>query len=57
MADSPARHRAFIVAFTVIIALSIGDIIDEGSDLWDWVVIGICTAFLLDSIRRLRDAN
>ena len=57
MADSRSRDRAFIVAFTVIIAVSIGDVIDEGSDVWDWIVIGICTGFLLQSVYRLRAAS
>ena len=54
MADSRFRDRAFIVAFVFIIAVSIADVIDEGSDLWDWIVIGICAAFLLQSVYRLR---
>jgi hypothetical protein len=54
VADSRSRDRRFIVAFTVIIAISIGDVIDEGSDVWDWIVIGICAAFLLQSVYRLR---
>jgi hypothetical protein len=52
------RHRgrswAFVVAFTVIIVLNIGEGMDQGFDFWDWLVIGISAAFLIQAISRLR---
>jgi hypothetical protein len=56
MAESHPRSRswAFIVAFTVIIALNIGEGIDQGFDFWDWLVIGVSAAFIVQAVSRLR---
>jgi len=48
------RQRLFIVAFTVIIALQVGEGIDQGFDVWDWLVIGVSAVFILQAVSRLR---
>jgi hypothetical protein len=48
------RNRLFIVAFTVIIVLQIGEGIDQGFDVWDWLVIGVSAAFIVQGVSRLR---
>jgi hypothetical protein len=48
------RNWAFIVAFTVIIALNVGEGIDQGFDFWDWLVIGVSAAFIIQAVSRLR---
>ena len=48
------RNWAFIAAFTVIIVLNIGEGIDQGFDVWDWLVIGVSAAFIIQAISRLR---
>jgi hypothetical protein len=50
------RNWAFIVAFTVIIALNIGEGIDQGFDFWDWLVIGVSAAFIVQAASRLRSS-
>ena len=48
------RSRLFILAFTVIIALNIGEGIDQGFDFWDWLVIGVSAAFIIQNLSQLR---
>jgi hypothetical protein len=48
------RNWAFIVAFTVIIALNVGEGVDQGFDFWDWLVIGVSAAFIIQAVSRLR---
>ena len=48
------RNWAFIAAFTLIIVLNIGEGIDQGFDVWDWLVIGVSAAFIVQAISRLR---
>jgi hypothetical protein len=56
MAEPHHRGRswAFIVAFTVIIALNLGEGIDQGFDVWDWLVIGVSAAFIIQNLSQLR---
>ena len=58
MAEPHHRGRswAFIVAFTVIIALNIGEGIDQGFDFWDWLVIGISAVFIVQAVSRLQSS-
>jgi hypothetical protein len=48
------RNWLFILAFTVIIVLNIGEGIDQGFDVWDWLVIGVSAVFIVQAISRLR---
>jgi hypothetical protein len=59
MAEAHHRGRswAFIVAFTVIIALNIGEGIDQGFDPWDWLVIGVSAVFIIQAVSRLRSSS
>ena len=51
--DSRVRSWATIAAFTLIIALTIGEGVDEGFSFWDWLVIGVCAVFILQAVFRL----
>ena len=51
--DSRVRNWATIAAFTLIIALTIGEGVDEGFSFWDWLVIGVCAVFILQAVSRL----
>jgi hypothetical protein len=58
MAEPHDRRRdwLFILAFTVIIVLNIGEGIDQGFDFWDWIVIGVCGAFIVRAVARLQSS-
>jgi hypothetical protein len=43
----------FAVAFAFIIAVTIADMVDQGSNVWDWLTLAVCTAFLVQQIHRL----
>ena len=55
MARSQSRVRNWgtIGAFTLIIAITIGEGVDEGFSLWDWLVMGVCALFILQAVSRL----
>ena len=50
---SRSRSWAFLVAFAFIIAVTIGDIVDQGASAWDWLTLAVCTPFLLQQVYRL----
>jgi hypothetical protein len=52
--DSRVRNWGTIGAFTLIIALTIGEGVDEGFSLWDWLVIGVSAVFIVQAVSRLR---
>ena len=56
MAEPHRRGRswAFVVAFTVILVLNIGEGMDQGFDVWDWLVIGVSAVFVIQAVSRLR---
>jgi hypothetical protein len=56
MAEPHHRGRswAFVVAFTVIIVLNVGERMDQGFDFWDWLVIGVSAVFIVQAVSRLR---
>jgi hypothetical protein len=47
------RSWATIAAFTLIIALTVVEGIDEGFSLWDWLVIVVGTVFIVQAFARL----
>jgi hypothetical protein len=51
--DSRVRNWATIGAFTLIVALTVGEGIDEGFSFWDWLVMGVSVAFVLQAVSRL----
>jgi hypothetical protein len=55
MARSHSRVRNWgtIGAFTLIVAITIGEGIDEGFSVWDWLVIGVSAVFILQAVSRL----
>jgi hypothetical protein len=55
MAGSHSRVRNWgtIGAFTLIVAITIGEGIDEGFSFWDWLILGACGVFILQAASRL----
>ena len=51
--QSRVRNWATIGAFALIISLTIGEGVDEGFSIWDWLVIGVSVAFILQAAARL----
>jgi hypothetical protein len=56
VAESHPRSRSWgtIAAFALIIAVNIGEGIDEGFDFWNWLLIAIGAAFILQAVYRLQ---
>lgn len=56
MAEPHPRVRSWgtVAAFTLIIAVNIGEGIDEGFDFWNWLLIGLGVVFILQAVYRLR---
>ena len=50
---SRVRNWATIGAFALIIALTIGEGVDEGFSFWDWLVMGVSAVFILQAVSRL----
>jgi hypothetical protein len=48
------RNWATIAAFTLIIAVNIGEGIDQGFDIWNWILIALGTLFIVQAAYRLR---
>jgi hypothetical protein len=54
---SRVRSWATIAAFTLIIALTIAEGVDEGFSLWDWLVIALGAIFILQALFRLEESR
>ena len=50
---SRVRNWGTVAAFTLIIALTVAEGVDEGFSVWDWLVIGVCAVFILQAVSRL----
>ena len=48
------RNWATIAAFTLIIAVNIGEGIDQGFDIWNWILIALGAVFIVQAAYRLR---
>ena len=55
MAEPHPRSRSWatIAAFTLIIALTVVEGIDEGFSLWDWLVMVVGGVFIVQAFARL----
>jgi hypothetical protein len=55
VAEPHSRVRSWgtIAAFTLIIALTIGEGIDEGFSVWDWLIMACGVVFIIQAIFRL----
>jgi hypothetical protein len=55
VAEPHSRVRSWgtIAAFTLIIALTIGEGIDEGFSVWDWLIMAAGAVFIVQAIFRL----
>jgi hypothetical protein len=51
--NSRVRNWGTIGAFTLIVAITIGEGVDEGFSIWDWLVIGVCVVFILQAVYHL----
>ena len=51
--DSRVRNWGTVAAFTLIIALTVAEGVDEGFSLWDWLVITVGAVFILQALLRL----
>ena len=56
MAKSHPRSRSWatIAAFALIIAVEIGEGIDQGFDIWNWILIALGAVFIVQAAYRLR---
>ena len=56
VAESHSRVRSWgtVAAFALIIAVNIGEGIDEGFDFWNWLLIALGAVFILQAVYRLR---
>ena len=56
MAESHHRGRqwATIAAFTLIIVVNIGDGIDDGFSVWNWILTALGVVFIVQAASRLR---
>lgn len=56
VAEPRDRGRSWwtIAAFTLIIAVNIGDGIDDGFSVWNWILIALGVVFIVQAASRLR---
>ena len=56
MAEPHHRGRSwlFIAAFTLILVLELGEGIDQGFDIWNWLVIVVSAVFIAQNVSRLQ---
>jgi hypothetical protein len=59
VAESHSRVRSWatVAAFTLIIALTVAEGIDEGFSFWDWLVIAVGAVFILQALFRLNESR
>jgi hypothetical protein len=50
---SRVRNWATVAAFTLIIALTVAEGVDEGFSVWDWLVIAVGAVFICQALFRL----
>jgi hypothetical protein len=55
--ESRVRNWGTIGAFALIIAITIGEGVDEGFSVWDWLVMGVSVVFILQAVSRLTRAG
>ena len=55
MAKSHSRVRSWgtVAAFTLIIALTVAEGVDEGFSVWDWLIIALGAVFIVQAVLRL----
>jgi MFS superfamily sulfate permease-like transporter len=59
VAESHSRVRSWgtVAAFSLIIALTVADGVDEGFSVWDWLIIAAGVVFILQALFRLREGR
>ena len=51
--DSRVRNWGTVAAFTLIVALTVVEGVDEGFSVWDWLVIAVGAVFIVQALVRL----
>jgi hypothetical protein len=51
--ESRVRNWATVAAFTLIIALTVAEGVDEGFSVWDWLVMAVGAVFIVQALFRL----
>jgi hypothetical protein len=49
--DSRVRNLGTVAAFTLIVALTVVEGVDEGFSVWDWLVIAVGAVFIVQALR------
>jgi hypothetical protein len=59
VAESHSRVRSWatVAAFTLIIALTVAEGVDEGFSFWAWLVIAVGAVFILQALFRLNESR
>jgi len=59
VAESHSRVRSWgtVAAFTLIIALTIAEGVDEGFSVWDWLIMAAGAVFILQALLRLKESR
>jgi MFS superfamily sulfate permease-like transporter len=59
VAESHSRVRSWgtVAAFTLIIALTVAEGVDEGFSVWDWLVMAAGVVFILQALFRLKESR
>lgn len=59
MAKPHSRVRSWgtVAAFTLIIALTVAEGVDEGFSVWDWLIIAAGVVFILQALFRLKESR
>jgi hypothetical protein len=59
VAESHSRVRSWatVAAFTLIIALTVAEGVDEGFSSWDWLVIAVGAVLILQALFRLNESR
>jgi hypothetical protein len=52
---SRVRNWGTVAAFTLIIALTVADGVDEGFSVWDWLIIAAGVVFIPQALSRLKE--
>ena len=52
---SRVRNWGTVAAFTLIIALTVAEGVDEGFSVWDWLVMVVGAVFIVQALFRLSE--
>ena len=52
---SRVRNWGTVAAFTLIIALTVAEGVDEGFSVWDWLIMVVGAVFIVQALFRLSE--